>query len=438
MATLSAQAFQFYTATTKEELRKFPGFFNSYQSYEDNSDNQLYMGDYVSGVSAISTGSAAIGTAQPLLARPNGNSIFTIGVNNSPLAVRDTAPMTITATGVGSGISQTGNNLSTFSVSTTDFIQVIMKASTSADITVTFGSGGAFTNSIAYTFTGVTTSYAGYTAQVSAGTVTGTPVYTALNAIRITSSVAATVDIYVIYTANNKQSFIGYRDTLMIDCLTALDFEINRDTGEIMCFNYVDRVVPTKMSGTVKFTTNTLNNKTEAAFMGETIKRQTTQSLRVLNSATDGAKAAISTGTISIGAGLDTTNTRLMVRLGDLIMGVSTKTGDADAVTCVYDSLGGTLTFSTVYNGLIPTVFYMQDITANYYEWRNLKTGSIGQYSFQRRTADGRTLDYLFYKAMLSKLTPKQNDTNVSHEGEITLLPLTRGTDRVFGKVTIS
>jgi hypothetical protein len=432
MALLNKQAYGYTVSTTKEELRKFIPIFTAYNTEADIADNTIYLGDYAT------TGAIAGGTIQRL-SSPTPQSVNKYGrpfqygsTINRPLTDRTGGLVQrVTSTGVASG-REWVTGIKLVSVDLNDFLGVVLKTSvTSGTVSIRFGSDS--TNYYTYTITldATSTVYDLKTFRIGAGTATGTPVLTAMDYFAVIGSAAMDIDVFQYATANNPTNFIGATYTLPFDCLVDQTFESTLDTGEIMCFNYVEQVVATKKSFKITVKQNQGMMKTMAAALGTGLKRGLTNTRDVLNSETEGARAAISAGTITLATGLSISRFA-RVSVDGIALDRVYSASEVTETTYFYNSTTGVMTFSTVYNTLIPTVEYVFATDANYFDNQNLKTGLVGNLMMQRQLVGGTTQVYEFFVAQLTDYKPSATDTNVEYEATFDCFPLTVGTNRRF------
>ena len=429
MSSLTNSAYSTFVEGNKEELRKFYPVFNGFQNEEDNVDTVLYTNDLNTSAAIVTGTISALSTGAPTPARKY-NNVFAYGYTTGvrPLARRTTGYKRITATGVGSGRNFTG-----FKVSATlgDSVGIVMKVGATATVTVIVRTSSG--NEESFTITGVTTSWDLYTVELGTGTITGTPVYSNITEIQITSSIATTVDVYTIAFANNASAFIGQQITIGFDCIDSQEMETIRELADVMCYNYVERKTPTKTGMTLKLTTNNTNYLLNAAGIGEVIKRGLTNVIKTLNSETEGAKDDVTAGVITLATGLVATRFR-HVRIGDITLQRVDRVGDIGQYGYHYNSTTGALTVSTDYNGQFPLVTYMDSVIGEYYELRNLKSGVVGNLSFGVDTADGVQIVNEIFKVQLGKITKSSGDANAKQETELEALPYKRGNDYLFGR----
>lgn len=441
MSVLTASAYTATVFTTKEENRKYLPLHNYWQNESDQVDNTVYLGNYLT-TAAISGGNiASLSSPVPTRTNKYGNPFNYINPVQPLVSKNGALLQRVSATGAASGREWT--NLPILSVNANDFISIVTKNSVTSG-TITFRFGSDSTNYYTYTLTAsaaTAAGYAPYSFRIGSGTATGTPVLTSMKYFAVIGSAAMDIDPYCFSTANNPSNFIGSRHTSVFDCLTDLAMESAMEKGEIACFNYIERKVTTKGGFKITVKQNQISMKNEAATGGETLKRDTLNTRVILNSSTEGAKATIASGIITLATGLSVYSiANVTLSSGPnagTVLNLASNVNEVNESTYFYNSTTGVMTFDSTHNGVIPFVEQVTQTTGTTYLKKNLKTGAVGNLILQRETQDGKTEIYEFFNAEASDSKRNNQDTNIEGETTFEVYPIVRGSDRVWFQYSI-
>jgi len=440
MSAITATAYDSYKLTDRQEFAAITPVWNGFQTNSDQLTNYIPFSRF-NGGAAVSSGTVATSTTQPIVARKytNNGSIFQYGVAGRPAAAISSFGQTVTATGSGSGRTFTGVS---FSVPGGDFICLVAKPSTAVTLTFVLRSGAnervfAFTTS---SFTADSNGYVRFVAPNATGTYTGVTVTTTgtvtdttvFSEIEVRASGSAVIDCDNLMWATNVEALIGHQLTLGFDCIDELSWEETLETADRKCFNYTTGKTPTDKGITLTVKYNDLQMKIEAAARGEVIKNGA-GFIPVIQNASAGAltSLAISAGALTI-TGLVATQIMSVSVSGGKVLDRVESAAMVNATTYHYNSSTGAFTFSTLYNGAIPTIVYNTAATVDYFDNKNLKTGFVGNMTVTRTAADGTKMIYIFPSVELTKITPEQGDSQVSHTVELTAIPFKDGQDWRF------
>lgn len=437
MSEITRQAYTNYTLTDKQELSTIVPIFNAYQTSIDPIDVAIYASAYPTN-SAIGTGTIANSVTQPIVARKfeNNGSIYRYNAGR-PATAADTINRVVGVVSANDGRMFTGI---TFSVNPAGYICLVAKTSASMDLTLKLNTtAGSHSRDIVFDTDEYVADSNGYkrfiapldpTAVYIGATVSDTGTFNpaSIVSIDISGDTAGTIEWDSLYSAPTVESFIGHQLTMEFDCLDDYTWERTLDTADRKCFNFVTGSTPNNKSVMITLKSNELNLKGQAMALGEIVKSGPVNVPIIQNAAEGGlTKTAISAGTMTI-AGL--TAARIMsVRIGDTILDRVESATLVNNTSYHYNAATGVFTFSTLYNGNIPTIVYNSQVTTNYVDDRNMKTGYVGNLTVTRKSATGRTLVYIFEATEIVKVTPEQGDAQVSHSYEMKVYPFKDGKD---------
>jgi len=443
MPAITRQALKPYKLTDRQEFTTIQPIFNGYNTNADNADKIIYFSDFTGGTS-VSTGTVADSNTQPILARKyeNNGSVFKFGSNERPASFSDTTNKRVTATGVNSGRTFTGI---TYSVDPTGFIMFVAKESVGNPrftLRTTAGNERVF-DFTATSFVAESNGYKRYIAPIAVGTYVGVVVSDTgtfnpalITETESTLSVAGNIELDSIHVGNNPGNFLGAGLNLVFNCIDTKTWTETLGTADQKCGNYVTGTTPTEKSLEIEFKYNDLDFNIEANSKGETLKRGAINKPVIINAENGGNNnLAVAAGVVLI-AGLVSSRVATVSMNGTTLRRAENIAGVSET-SYHYDTVIG-FTFSTVYNGVIPTIIYMLASTGNYFDDKNLKTGFTGNLSITRVGADGTTINWDIPLVELISVTPEQGDAQVSHTIKIRTYPFKEGNTYRFYRVSKS
>lgn len=430
MADLQRQSVTNYRFETIEDYRKIHPVFNAYNTNADQA-TRIYFSDFPTSV-AVAGGSVSDSTVQPILARKyeNNGSIYKHGSATRPVSVNDTVGKKVTVASASDGATFSGM---TFSINN-DSICIVAKVSTAITMTAVFTDSGSETLTFAITtsnYTAESNGFARYILDYSAGTDSGSFDPDDVVSVKVTGSAASTIDLYDIQIGTNKETFIGSHISLRFDCLDEASWTDTLETADKKCGLYTTGKTATGLTLDITLKVRDLNAKTQSTAKGEVLKRSTVDVYLIQNAASGGLTAkAISAGSLTI-SGLTTARIS-SVSIGGSILDRVESASLVDAASYHYNSATGAFTFSTVYNGEIPTIYYVTSQVATYFDRKNLKTGFVGLLDVVRKSATGKTTIYQFPEVELVNIEMSQEDSEVAHTITLTAIPFEEGDSRRF------
>lgn len=236
---------------------------------------------------------------------------------------------------------------------------------------------------------------------------TGTPVFSTITEIEITLDVISTsVDVALVYGANNLSQIIGEVITIKHTCVSEASFEHTLDQAELLCGQQVVSKTGSSKAVSLKIGSKKKDIETQAVALGDVIQMKKDYFLELYNDSNVGNKS-FSAGAMTLIASLKIASVE--------IDGVGVLK-PVDSATSVpegayhYDSSTGVLTVNTLYNGKVPTIFILNYISKKTRTSRNLDLGLVGWLQMPRRSENGKFEYITAKKAQLSLEAEGFND----------------------------
>jgi len=439
MSVLLRNAVTDYRLGTVEDYREISPIFNTYNTNADQVRRRLYFSQFPTAT-PIATGSVANGTNQPILARKytNNGSVYRFGQTGRPTSVFDTVSRLVTVAAANDGASFSGLTFD----ATGDYICFLARPSTA--ITQTFVLLSSVGNSRTFAFT--TSSYTAdsngfvrFIAPNEVGTFTGvtvtntgTFVQTAVTQVNVIGSAASNTEVYDIQIGDNFDTFIGHQITNVFECIDETTWTDTLETADRKCGLYTVGKSATGLTLDITVKVRTANAKDFASAKGEVVKRSTVDVMFIQNATTGGLTALpVTAGVLTI-TGLDATRIGAVSMDGGVVLDRVETVGLVTQTTYHYNSGTGAFTFSTIYNGQIPTIIYVASQVGNYFDRKNLKTGFVGQLNVQRKSDTGKTVQWQFPQVEIVNVEITQEDSEPSYTYTLTATPFVEGTNYRF------
>jgi len=439
MSILLKNSVKNYRLGTIEDTREIQPIMNAYNTNPDQIEKRIYASQFATRT-VIATGTVANGSTQPILADKyvNNGSVFKYGSATKPTSVQDTTSVLITAASASDGVTLEGL---TFDASA-DYVCFLAKPSTAMTITFVLRSSTGNERSFAFassSFTSESNGYVRYIAQNAVGTYTGvtvadtgTFVSTGVTKVDVTLSVAGNVELYDIQTGSNMEAFLGHQLGIIFECLDEVSWTDTLETADRKCGLYTVGKSATGLSLEITLKVRTSNAKNLAAAKGEVIKRDSVDVMTIQNASAGGFTSyAVTAGVVNI-AGLSASRIGAVSMDGGVVLDRVESVSLVTQTSYHYNSTTGDFTFSTVYNGQIPTIIYVVSQVANYFDRKNLKTGFVGQLNVQRKSDTGKTVQWQFPEVEITNVEMSQEDSEPSYTYTLTAIPFVDGTNYRF------
>jgi len=439
MPYLSKTANSDYGLGTIEDFRAIQPIMNVFNTNADQTDKTIYISQ-ASSSTPIATGTSTASITQPILARKySAASILNYGTSARPTVLFNTTGQAITVVAPADGRRFVTTS---FSVDTTGYICFIAKVSTAMTVTFKLNTT-AGTNSRDFAFSSASfiadsNGYARFIAPLTVGTYTGVTVSdtgafdaNSIVGYDLIGSAAGVIDFTAFSTASNPEGFLGHQSTYLFDCIDEATMEETLTTADRKCGLITTGSSATEKSMMVTLKVRTLNPKNEAGARGEVLKIGSRRVPKVVNGEVGALNSlAVTAGALTI-TGL-TASALMSVKVDGTVLDRVESLAYVTDTTYHYNEANGAFAFSTIYNGKFPTIIFNELTTVTFFENKNLKTGLVGPLVITRTSETGTTIVTTFPKAEITKVSPTQEDSEVSHTFEIKVYAIERGNDFLF------
>lgn len=436
MPLLQKNAVTGYRYSTIEDFKNIQPTWNGYNTSPDQVTNRLYASQYPT-TAAINTGSVSDGTTQPVLARKyDAAAVYQYGITNSrPVSYADTVAKRVTVTAANDGVRFSGLTLD----ASDDFICFVARVNNPITLTFILRSSAGNHRTFAFSTSGFiadSNGYARFIVRNQTGTFTsvsvtdtGTPNMSSITEIDVIGSAASTIDWYDLQTGSNPEVFLGHQITEIFECLDEATWADTLETADRKCGLINVGKTGTSLTVDITLKVRTLSAKGQAAARGEVLKRKSVDVLMIQNAPQGGGgltSLAISTGTLTI-TGLNESRIVSVSLPGGIVLDRVESLPLVTETTYHYNPTTGVFSFSTIYNGLVPTIVYAASQVATYFDRKNLKTGFVGVLQVERKSDTGKVTQWQFPQVELVNVESNQEDAEVSHTYTLNAHPFKEG-----------